>query len=965
METRDRRPFRFPHRAARAATLTLVALAAQAGCGREFYREWANQDASESVFEKSRDPRWRLDMFSIEPPALSRFADPYDPDRPPAPPDDYASEQTSPVPQWPDNRLLVPPEGTAYLDMLDNWDRNHPVTTQPAGPVRLPFQIEREKAAAGGTAGTPATGAATLPTPPAAGASSPFRTPATTAPTSGPAAVPGPAPATPPATPAPAAKPNSGTNTGAMSPLSIPGTGPSAPAATAPTPGATTPAEKPRAGNQDPSRDAGVVLSAFQETGLPVPVPPSAPPATPPPLDQPRPRLDTPSIGMDPKPGDRDLSKPDNPRPDLTPDQYRASETLASEISSILVPGAIELNEAEAAGHPRSSHLYVVTMEQAFTLALINSRAYQFNLENVYLNALAVTQQRFVFMPQFFAGLSPLTAVATGGGPSPGVSFTPNPVNQFLYQTAETGQQLSSLNLGAVAGAGKVFDTGARLITGFASQLIFNFTSKSSAPTVKSYLPLTLVQPFLRGGGRAVTLEALTLAERNLLYSIRAFAKFRQEFVVYILVGGTPVTNLGAAVQTPGFSGGGSSDPSTGYINVLEDLQLVENAKRNIGAYEKIKMVYTELIKGESSGLTKLQLDQVDSNLQGARQTLVNSRTTYRTDLDNFKLQMGLPPDTPLVLDRRLTRRFKEVYDAVDEWQRDKNRNLEDLPRFADSLPKLQDVVIDGRSVLGVYSKESDAEDKLEDLLLAGERTALEHRLDQMNNRAALYDAWRAIKVAANALQGYFNVALTNQFITPPTTNNPFAFVDQAKSFSLVLNAELPLVRMTERNAFRSALIGYQRARRNLQSQEDTIKVVIRNDIRNMHQYFLFYEIAKRNFVLLIRQKDQAFEQIVAPPQGTTVSTQGAVQTNNLLSAQSQLLSTENSLITLWYQFQTQRLALYRDLGIMPYDEWEAFHELFPDEPISPGASAAALGAGATRAAAARPEPAEDGRVRR
>ena len=96
--------------------------------------------------------------------------------------------------------------------------------------------------------------------------------------------------------------------------------------------------------------------------------------------------------------------------------------------------------------------------------------------------------------------------------------------------------------------------------------------------------------------------------------------------------------------------------------------------------------------------------------------------------------------------------------------------------------------------------------------MLAAERTALEHRLDLMNSRAQLYDSWRAIKVAANALQGVFNVALTNQYITPPTTNNPFAFIEQAKQFSLVINAELPLVRVNERNAFRSALIGYQRA---------------------------------------------------------------------------------------------------------------------------------------------------------
>ncbi len=52
----------------RGAILTALALGAQSGCTREFYREWANQDVSEAVFEKTRDPRWRMDVFSVEPP---------------------------------------------------------------------------------------------------------------------------------------------------------------------------------------------------------------------------------------------------------------------------------------------------------------------------------------------------------------------------------------------------------------------------------------------------------------------------------------------------------------------------------------------------------------------------------------------------------------------------------------------------------------------------------------------------------------------------------------------------------------------------------------------------------------------------------------------------------------------------------------------------------------------------------
>ncbi len=76
-------------------------------------------------------------------------------------------------------------------------------------------------------------------------------------------------------------------------------------------------------------------------------------------------------------------------------------------------------------------------------------------------------------------------------------------------------------------------------------------------------------------------------------------------------------------------------------------------------------------------------------------------------------------------------------------------------------------------------------EDQLEDLLLAAERVSLEHRLDLMNARAALYDTWRQVRVTANALRGVFNVTLTNQYLTPPTTTNLFCLVGlQAKQFS-------------------------------------------------------------------------------------------------------------------------------------------------------------------------------------
>ena len=67
MKTPEPSPRPLSRRLGPIAVLAL-ALGVQFGCGREFYRQWANQDASEAVFEKSRDPRFRLDMFSDRPP---------------------------------------------------------------------------------------------------------------------------------------------------------------------------------------------------------------------------------------------------------------------------------------------------------------------------------------------------------------------------------------------------------------------------------------------------------------------------------------------------------------------------------------------------------------------------------------------------------------------------------------------------------------------------------------------------------------------------------------------------------------------------------------------------------------------------------------------------------------------------------------------------------------------------------
>jgi hypothetical protein len=293
-----------------------------------------------------------------------------------------------------------------------------------------------------------------------------------------------------------------------------------------------------------------------------------------------------------------------------------------------------------------------------------------------------------------------------------------------------------------------------------------------------------------------------------------------------------------------------------------------------------------------------------------------------------------------MVIDRSRTAGFRRVYDEIDRWSLNPRRELAELDTIVARLPRLEDVVIDDRSFHGVFSQGEDRD--LEDLMLTAERIALENRLDLMNARAQLYDTWRQIRVSANALKGFLNVAVTNQFVTPPTTNNPFGFVDQARQFQLVFNAELPLVRVAERNIFRQRLIDYQRQRRTLQNTEDFLKNQLRQEIRQLQVFYLQYQIAQRTLVLSVRLKDQAFETIVAPPQAAA-SNQAALQTTNLIQFQNTVVNNENALVGTWYNYQVQRLQVYRDLGILPFDEWEAFDELFPPDRTG-GGTAEAVG---------------------
>jgi hypothetical protein len=218
---------------------------------------------------------------------------------------------------------------------------------------------------------------------------------------------------------------------------------------------------------------------------------------------------------------------------------------------------------------------------------------------------------------------------------------------------------------------------------------------------------------------------------------------------------------------------------------------------------------------------------------------------------------------------------------------------------------------------------------------------ALSTRLDLMDARGQVVDAWRQIAVTANALQGVFNVGYNLSASGLP--NKPFAYSGDRSSHQLVINAQLPLVRRAERNAYRTAQINYQSTRRLLMAFEDNIANDVRNDIRQLRAIAEVYKIQQRVVEQSYSIVENAAEVLFAPPVPGVPFDPGtaASLTTQLLQALSGLLTAQNTLYTYWVGFITNRIQLYLDLELMQLDERGIWRdEQFPgldDDTTGPG----------------------------
>ncbi len=287
-----------------------------------------------------------------------------------------------------------------------------------------------------------------------------------------------------------------------------------------------------------------------------------------------------------------------------------------------------------------------LTPERAVELGIENSREYQAALEDLYLSALALSLNRYEFALHWFARTTTFYDHF-------GTSSTP-----------PGGNESNTLTTSSDIGFTRALATGGQLLVDFANTFVWEFTGANTR-TATSSIGVHFLQPVLRRAGREVRLEALTQGERNVLYAVRDFARFRKQFYVAVTTG------------------------QGGYLSLLLQLQNIRNFEANVASLERNLRLYEAL--QEIGNVSTIQVDQVFQSYQTGRLNLTQATAGFETLLDSYKLTLGLPPGVPTALDDTLLAPFQLNDPELTRLQEESDRFVAQY-REAEQAPSLAEL---------------------------------------------------------------------------------------------------------------------------------------------------------------------------------------------------------------------------------------------------------------------------------
>ena len=491
-----------------------------------------------------------------------------------------------------------------------------------------------------------------------------------------------------------------------------------------------------------------------------------------------------------------------------------------------------------------------LSLMQALEVGARNSFSYQTEKEDVFKYALALELEKDDFRNTFLGQVENLVKTDKAG-------------SSTISGTVTSGESTLSRKL----------KSGVELSTTLAVDLA-NLLTMGGASSLGIAGDATVSIPLLRGSGRHIVTEPLTQAERDVVYVIWNFERFKKEFAV---------------------------DVASKYLSVLQQLDSVKNNEADYRS--RIASVRRSRRLADAGRIKEIEVDQAVQNELRARQRWIASMQSYKGQLDSFKSFLGLSPDSIIELDPNelvfLTGPTKQIINKIAE---------EDKLRGEIKTPPA-----DAPIELDIPDYENAGPLEIDEPVAV--QLAFDNRLDLRVREGEVYDAQRAVVVEADALGAELTLLGSAELGARRSLSNVGLDNAQLRAdkgvYSALLTLDLPFERTQESIDYRNSFINLERAVRNLQEQEDQIKTQVRGVLRDLLE-------ARENMYI------QAKAVYVAQKRVKSVNMfldAGRAQTRDLLEAQDALLSAQNALTASVVDYRIAELAIQRDMGLLEVNE--------------------------------------------
>lgn len=312
-------------------------------------------------------------------------------------------------------------------------------------------------------------------------------------------------------------------------------------------------------------------------------------------------------------------------------------------------------------------------------------------------------------------------------------------------------------------------------------------------------------------------------------------------------------------------------DIATQYFRTIQAREASRNAHLAYIAFNKV--VERETAMAEANLRSKSSLGRLLQSQITFQRSWISALRNYEQALDDLKVQLGLPVTERIVLD------YKDMND------------------------------------IEILHPKGSLEEALD--------TAQTTRLDLWNSRDRVEDASRRVLIAKQDMLPSLNTVVNYNILDNPDRTE-FALIPRNRSTGMGVNSDFNLNLKPERNSLRAAMIAEQRARRELDLAEETVRNNVRTSWRDLEVARKQYELAVRGLEISTArlEVEEAFN---AEGQGTAI---------DLVDAQRDMNTTRDLMVSTRINHNLARLQLWRDMGVLFIEKDGSWVDVLKNEKI-------------------------------